>query len=65
MFVPSPFNPSPNNGSYYSAGYIPKNFDSHSSGTIDATDLELLQWVGAAEDHPRFCKALARVVTKF
>lgn len=63
--VPSPSNPSPNNGSYYSSGYITKTFGSCSSGTVDAIQLELHQWVRAAEECPRFCKALARAVMKF
>lgn len=63
--VPSPSNPSPNNGSYYSGGYITKTFGSLSSGTVDAIQLELPQWVRAAEERPRFCKALARAVMKF
>ncbi|GAB0187123.1 hypothetical protein GRJ2_001177600 [Grus japonensis] len=63
--VPSPSNPSPNNGSYYSGGYITKTYGSRSSGTVDAIQLELPQWVRAAEERPRFCKALARAVMKF
>lgn len=63
--VPSPSHPSPNNGSYYSGGYIIKTFGSLSSGTADAIQLELPQWVRAAEERPRFCKALARAVMKF
>ncbi|XP_019326779.1 PREDICTED: uncharacterized protein LOC109279379 [Aptenodytes forsteri] len=63
--VPSPSNPSPNNGSYYSGGYITKTFGSRSSGTVDAIQLELPQWVRAAEERPGFCKALARAVMKF
>lgn len=63
--VPSPSNPSPNNGNYYSGGYITKTFGSRSSGTIDAIQFELPQWVRAAEERQRFCKALARAVMKF
>nr|XP_025958331.1 uncharacterized protein LOC112984591 [Dromaius novaehollandiae]XP_025958332.1 uncharacterized protein LOC112984591 [Dromaius novaehollandiae]XP_025958333.1 uncharacterized protein LOC112984591 [Dromaius novaehollandiae] len=63
--VPSPSNPSPNNGSYYSGGYITKTFGSRTSGTIDAIQIELPQWVRAAEERPKFCKALARAVMKF
>ncbi|XP_030303692.1 uncharacterized protein LOC115598093 [Calypte anna] len=63
--VPSPSNPSPNNGSYYAGGYIVKTFGSQSSGTVDAIQLELPQWVRAAEERSRFCKALARAVMKF
>ncbi|TRZ17586.1 hypothetical protein HGM15179_009531 [Zosterops borbonicus] len=47
--VPSPSNPSPNNGNYYSGGYITKTFGSRSSGTIDAIQLELPQWLSSGE----------------
>lgn len=63
--VPSPSHPHPNNGSYYSGGYITKTFGSRNSGTVDAIQLELPQWVRAPEERHRFCKALARAVMKF
>ncbi|RMC12787.1 hypothetical protein DUI87_10312 [Hirundo rustica rustica] len=47
--VPSPSNPSPNNGNYYSGGYIIKTFGSRSSGTIDAIQLELPRWLSSGE----------------
>ena len=63
--VPSPSNPSPNNGNYYSGGYITKTFGSRHSGVVDAIQIELPQWVRAPEERSKFCKALAKAVMKF
>ncbi|XP_019405343.1 PREDICTED: uncharacterized protein LOC109319943 [Crocodylus porosus] len=63
--VPSPTNPSPKNGNYYSGGYITKTFGSRYSGTVDAIQIELPQWVRDIKESPKFSKALAKAIMNF
>lgn len=63
--VPSPTNPKPKTGNYYKGGYITKTFGSRYTGTVDAIQIELPQWVRDVKEYPKFCKALARAIVHF
>ena len=63
--VPSPANNGPDDGNYFSGGYITKQYGSRDGGTLDAIQVEMPSVVRNAEDAPAFVEALAASVKLF
>ncbi|XP_053565255.1 uncharacterized protein LOC128655704 [Bombina bombina] len=63
--VPSPTNPGPNGGNYFSGGYIIQTHGSKSHGKVDAIQIELPKWIREIDERPRFCAALAKAIKNF
>ncbi|XP_069465108.1 uncharacterized protein [Ambystoma mexicanum] len=63
--VPSPKNPGPNGGNYFSGGYITETFGSKNSGMVDAIQIEVPRWIRENNERPSFCVALAKAIMNF
>ncbi|XP_053328890.1 uncharacterized protein LOC128502946 [Spea bombifrons] len=63
--VPSPTNPGPNGGNYFSGGYITSTHGSKLRGEVDAIQIELPKWIRESSERPRFGVALAKAITNF
>lgn len=63
--VPSPTNPGPNGGNYFSGGYIVGTHGSKLCGEVDAIQIELPKWIRESEERPSFGIALAKALINF
>ncbi|XP_077142465.1 uncharacterized protein LOC143806213 isoform X1 [Ranitomeya variabilis] len=63
--VPSPSNPKPKSGNYYSGGYIVKTHGSQMTGEVDAIQIELPKWVRKGRERPKFAAVLARAIIHY
>ncbi|XP_063287722.1 uncharacterized protein LOC134572596 isoform X1 [Pelobates fuscus] len=63
--VPSPTNPAPNGGNYFSGGYIVSTHGSKLKGQVDAIQIELPRWIRESTERPRFSIALAKALLNF
>ncbi|XP_072286326.1 uncharacterized protein [Pyxicephalus adspersus] len=63
--VPSPSNPGPNGGNYFSGGYIVATHGSKSSGEVDAIQIELPRWIRESAERPSFAAALAKAILSY
>lgn len=63
--VPSPSNPGPNGGNYFSGGYITSTHGSKVSGEVDAIQIELPKWIRESAERPKFAVVLAKAILKY
>ncbi|KAM4695626.1 uncharacterized protein WCC33_014426 [Rhinophrynus dorsalis] len=63
--VPSPTNPGPNGGNYFSGGYIVQTHGSKNGGEIDAIQIELPRWIRESAERPSFCVSLSKALMNF
>ncbi|XP_063794402.1 uncharacterized protein LOC134949624 [Pseudophryne corroboree] len=63
--VPSPSNPGPNGGNYFTGGYIVGTHGSKVSGEVDAIQIELPRWIRESAERPNFAAVLAKALLKF
>ncbi|XP_040298136.1 uncharacterized protein LOC121009228 [Bufo bufo] len=63
--VPSPSNPGPNGGAYFSGGYITSTHGSKISGEVDAIQIELPKWIRENVERPKFAAVLAKAILNF
>ncbi|CAJ0967959.1 unnamed protein product [Ranitomeya imitator] len=63
--VPSPSNPGPNGGNYFSGGYITSTYGSKTSGEVDAIQIELPKWIRESAERPKFAAVLAKALLNY
>ncbi|KAM3911720.1 uncharacterized protein RB166_020278 [Leptodactylus fuscus] len=63
--VPSPLNPGPNGGNYFSGGYITSTHGSKISGEVDAIQIELPKWIRDSAERPKFAAVLAKAILNY
>ncbi|XP_068105391.1 uncharacterized protein [Hyperolius riggenbachi] len=63
--VPSPSNPGPNGGNYFSGGYIVATHGSKVSGDVDAVQIELPKWIRESAERSKFAAILAKALLNY
>ncbi|XP_044162010.1 uncharacterized protein LOC122946438 isoform X2 [Bufo gargarizans] len=63
--VPSPSNPGPNGGAYFSGGFITSTHGSKISGEVDAIQIELPKWIRESVERSKFAAVLAKAILNF
>ncbi|XP_066435935.1 uncharacterized protein [Eleutherodactylus coqui] len=63
--VPSPSNPRPKSGNYFSGGYIVKTYGSQMTGDVDAIQIELPKWIRKTTELPKFAAMLAKAILNY
>ncbi|XP_077340907.1 uncharacterized protein LOC143986295 isoform X2 [Lithobates pipiens] len=63
--VPSPSNPGPKGGNYFSGGHIVATHGSKTSGEVDAIQIELPRWIRESAERPKFAAVLAKAILNY
>ncbi|KAM5145672.1 uncharacterized protein ACMZJ9_013045 [Mantella aurantiaca] len=63
--VPSPSNPGPHGGNYFSGGYIVATHGSKISGEVDAIQIELPRWIRESVERSNFATVLAKAILSY